>query len=184
MKSKLLTKKSLIPAALAVILLVGGCIAVNQTIVADRKEAMAYQKEYAPKNSNNGQFLISFEPGESGNKLAKISSFEAGFYDFKVADTPHEYNGIPIVEVEEEAYSEFPNLEKVLLPQTIESIGKRAFANCENLKEVYIPSSVQKISDDAFNGSKKVTLYVEKGSYAEKFAQKKSWRCNTTPRSR
>lgn len=169
-KSKLLTKKILIPAGLIFVVLIGLSYAANRTIVADRLAEMAYQEEYGNKKTSDGQFIISFMPSENNQKIASLGGFAGGFYDLPVAEVPHEYEGMPIVAVDEQAFSEFLNLQKVVLPQTIETIGSRAFAICPALKEVYLPASVVSISEDAFDESPNVTLYVEKGSYAEKFA--------------
>lgn len=169
-KSKLLTKKILIPVVLIFVVLIGLSYAANRTIVADRLAEMAYQEEYGSKATSDGQFVISFMPGENNQKIASLGSFAGGFFDLPVAEVPHEYEGMPIVGVDEQAFSEFLNLQKVVLPQTIETIGSRAFAICPALKEVYLPASVVSISEDAFDESPNVTLYVEKGSYAEKFA--------------
>lgn len=169
-KSKLLTKKILIPAGLIFVVLIGLSYAANRTIVADRLAEMAYREEYGSKGTSDGQFVISFTPGENNQKIASLGGFAGGFYDLPVAEVPHEYEGMPIVAVDEQAFSEFLNLQKVVLPQTIETIGSRAFAICPALKEVYLPASVVSISEDAFDESPNVTLYVEKGSYAEKFA--------------
>lgn len=169
-KSKLLTKKILIPVGLIFVVLIGLSYAANRTIVADRLAEMTYREEYGNKATSDGQFVISFTPGENNQKIASLGGFGGGFYDLPVAEVPHEYEGMPIVGVDEQAFSEFLNLQKVILPQTIETIGSRAFAACPALKEVYLPGSVVSISEDAFDKSPKVTLFVEKDSYAEKFA--------------
>ena len=45
------------------------------------------------------------------------------------------------------------NLESVILPNTLESIGEYAFAGCSNLKSVTIPASVKEIGAGAFSSS-------------------------------
>ena len=58
----------------------------------------------------------------------------------------------------------------------IETIGG-GFAQCSKLEKVVIPSSVTKIEKGEFRYSKDtVTLYVKKGSYAEKYAKKNKLR--------
>ena len=48
-----------------------------------------------------------------------------------------------------------------------------AFVSCPNLKTVIIPDSVKKLDEYEFRDCKdKVTLYVKKHSYAEKWAKK------------
>ena len=74
--------------------------------------------------------------------------------------------------IEDEAFSMTGFTEFTVL-DTITSISARAFSDCENLVKVTIPKTVTKIDDDIFEGgSEDVTIYGEKGSYAEKYANK------------
>ena len=74
--------------------------------------------------------------------------------------------------IEDEAFS-MTGFTEFTVPDTITSIGARAFSYCENLDKVTIPKTVTKIGDDIFEGgSEDVTIYGEKGSYAEKYANK------------
>ena len=50
-------------------------------------------------------------------------------------------------------------------------IGASAFKNCVDLKIAYLPSSVTFIGANAFYGCLNVTIYCEKGSYAENYAR-------------
>lgn len=169
-KSKLLTKKVLIPAVLVVVLLLGLSYVANRKVVADRLAAEAYEEEYGERTSRDGQFLISFNPTQEGKKEAILEDFPGKYYGLTAAGAWHEYEGAPLVEIASEAFGKIADLEKVILPQTVKTIGSSAFAECPALKEVYLPASVVNISEDAFNESPNVTLYVEKDSYAEKFA--------------
>lgn len=171
MKSKLLTKKSLLSVALAVLLLLGLSYAANVTIVANRLDKMIYEKEYGSRNSEDGQYSISFKPLEGGKAEGRVDIFLGQFYCLPVSVVPEEYEGSPIVTIGDNSYRDAPNLQKVILPQTIRTIEEKAFFNDKQLEEVYIPASVEKISKDAFWECENVTLYVEKGSYAETFAK-------------
>ena len=74
--------------------------------------------------------------------------------------------------IEDEAFS-MTGFTEFTVPDTITSIGAGAFSDCENLVKVTIPKTVTKIGDDIFEGgSEDVTIYGEKGSYAEKYANK------------
>ena len=74
--------------------------------------------------------------------------------------------------IEDEAFS-MTGFTEFTVPDTIISIGAGAFSDCENLVKVTIPKTVTKIGDDIFEGgSEDVTIYGEKGSYAEKYANK------------
>lgn len=62
-------------------------------------------------------------------------------------------------------------IKNVIIPDNVVKIGEQAFANCKNLKSVTIPSSVKTIYSSSFFNSNNVTIYGEKGSYAEIYAK-------------
>ena len=47
----------------------------------------------------------------------------------------------------------------VLVPETVEEIGKEAFMGCERLIKVYIPENVRSIGNDAFDRCKKLNSF-------------------------
>lgn len=68
------------------------------------------------------------------------------------------------------------HIKKVILPNTVESIGWSAFKQCTAVSEVYIPASVSYIGNAAFDGcSEELTIFSEAGSYAQTFAQDKGY---------
>lgn len=69
------------------------------------------------------------------------------------------------------AFYDCDELKKVEIPEGFEIIEKKAFAECDSLKEIR-PASIKKIGENAFAGSKNLVLYLQKGSYAEKYAKK------------
>lgn len=58
-----------------------------------------------------------------------------------------------------------------VIPEGVTTISKYAFESCGNIKTLDIPSSVISIDDSAFWDTA-MTLYVDKGSYAEQYAAK------------
>ncbi|MEE0914053.1 MAG: leucine-rich repeat protein [Ruminococcus sp.] len=62
------------------------------------------------------------------------------------------------------------NLEKVLLPETAESIGALSFSKCPKLSYIYIPSSVTSIASSAFSNSPNTVIYGYSSTYAETYA--------------
>lgn len=55
-----------------------------------------------------------------------------------------------IIEIEDEAFERDPEIESILLPNSIERIGSRAFFECKNLKTINIPKNITEINDSAF----------------------------------
>lgn len=76
--------------------------------------------------------------------------------------------------ISDEMFMNCKKLTTINLPESISSIGKAAFSGCEALSEIKIPKNVSVIGDDAFE-RKYITLFVEKGSYAEIWAQENGY---------
>ena len=74
-----------------------------------------------------------------------------------------------LVTIEEEAFAGIPAT-SVEITENVQSIGPRAFADCPNLRELVIPASVKTIDDTALAGCTGVTIYGQKNSEAERFA--------------
>ncbi len=91
----------------------------------------------------------------------------AGCVSLKKIDIPSS-----VKTIEDEAFS-MTGFTEFTVPDTVTAIGAGAFSDCENLVKVTIPKTVTKIGADIFEGgSEDVTIYGEKGSYAEKYANK------------
>ena len=91
----------------------------------------------------------------------------AGCVSLKKIDIPNSVKAI-----EKEAFS-MTGFTEFTVPDTVTTIGYQVFSDCENLVKVTIPKTVTKIGDDIFEGgSEDVTIYGEKGSYAETYANK------------
>ena len=102
----------------------------------------------------------------------------AGCVSLKKIDIPSS-----VKTIEDEAFS-MTGFTEFTVPDTVTAIGSGAFSDCENLVKVTIPKTVTKIGDDIFEGgSEDVTIYGEKGSYAEKYANKNdiSFKAISTP---
>ncbi|MBO5305304.1 MAG: leucine-rich repeat protein [Clostridia bacterium] len=83
---------------------------------------------------------------------------------------PNEIDGIPVTSIGKESVKNTV-VEAVILPDGIKSIGWFAFSGCSNLKSIAIPSSVERIEYGSFDGCASLTIYCEKGSFAEKYAK-------------
>lgn len=115
MKSKLFTKKSLIAVALVLVLLIGGSYIANKTVVANRLEQTAYNKEYGPQSSSDGLLRLKYDPSDDG-KIGHIDRYSGDEYCLSVSDVPAYDNGNKLVYIDENAYSECSEVEKVILP--------------------------------------------------------------------
>jgi hypothetical protein len=78
---------------------------------------------------------------------------------------------MPIVKIGEYAFAD-SKVKSISIPSTCEEIGWFAFYGCYALTTVHISNSVEIIGYGAFDlCSKSLTIYCEKNSYANKYAQ-------------
>ncbi len=90
----------------------------------------------------------------------------------KAISVPDEIGGCPVTHIADAAFEGNLTLEKVILPQSLESIGWFAFRGCIALCEVQASESVSKIEYGAFeNCNAKLTFVCSAGSYVEEYAQ-------------
>lgn len=171
MKSKLFTHKFFVVLCISVAALLGLSFLARATIVNNRFEQMAVDEKYRLKASADGQFVIQFQDDENGNFYATVGLFQGGYYGLDDAYIPTSYDeNTKITAIENEAFSGFDCLKKVVIPNGICEIKDDAFKDSKNITEIYIAPSVNKIAKTAFDGIDNLTIYAEKGSYAEKFA--------------
>ena len=91
----------------------------------------------------------------------------AGCVSLKKIDIPSS-----VKTIEKEAFS-MTGFTEFIVPDSVTTIGYQVFSDCENLVKVTIPKSVTTIGKAIFEGcSDDVTIYGEKGSYAETYANR------------
>ncbi len=62
-----------------------------------------------------------------------------------------------VVEIQERAFSCFPNLEDVIIGKNVKIIGKGAFAYCPKLKSIALPEGLEKIEEQTFSSCKSLS---------------------------
>jgi len=99
---------------------------------------------------------------------AEITGYSGNYSVLVIPDT---IDGYTVTSIADNVFSGNPSLTSVSLPQNLKKLGWFAFYGCTSLKSVTLPASVSEIGYDAFAHCTKLTIYCEKGSYAEKFAE-------------
>lgn len=115
------------------------------------------------------------KPGESSpftyevkNGTAEITGYSGKYSVLVIPDT---IDGYTITSIADSVFSGNTNLTSVSLPKDLKTLGWFAFSGCTALKSATLPVSISEIGYDAFAHCTKLTIYCEKGSYAEKFAE-------------
>ncbi|MDO4363930.1 MAG: leucine-rich repeat domain-containing protein [Clostridia bacterium] len=63
---------------------------------------------------------------------------------------PSKYKGLPVTEIDDNAFYKCTKLKNIILPGTLKSIGNNAFAYCSSLKTVVLPENLEKLGETAF----------------------------------
>jgi hypothetical protein len=94
---------------------------------------------------------LSFSEAEGGWAVY----VKAGDYPEHM-ELPSEYNGIPVVAIGENAFTDAEGIVTVTVPDTVTVIEKNAFAHSEKLKSIILPEGVTVIGDFAFRDCPKL----------------------------
>lgn len=123
-----------------------------------------------------------------GSKNAVLLSYTGKDKDVKI---PSKVKGVPVTSIADWAFDEVKTMETISIPSTVTKIGEASFNACSSLRRVNLPKNLKKISasafwyctglkqvfiydkvtsigKNAFKGCDNATIYVVKGSYAEK----------------
>ena len=140
-------------------------------------------------------FSSSAKEYKSGNFIYNVGSKYAVLVEYtgksKSVKIPSKVKDVPVTRVGEWAFSDNKTMQSVTIPSTVTRIGEAAFNNCTALKKVSLPKNLKTISasafwyctglkqifiyenvssigKNAFKGCSNATIYVVKGTFAEK----------------
>ena len=106
-------------------------------------------------------FLRSIPNSEDCDDVLWISGFlPIIFHQCNEKGEGYIVSGSPITTIDSFLFSSCKNLVKVILPETVSSIGECAFCGCENLVQIDLPDALTTIAEDAFCGCKNLTQIV------------------------
>ena len=115
---------------------------------------------------------------EEGN--SKYSSYDGCIYNkektllLTIPEAKTEVKVPGTVVLDNTTFDSRSNITKIELEEGITTVMPYVFNYCTGIKELYLPDSLESIEADAFNGVnlKQVTVYGNRGTYAEEFAKK------------
>lgn len=76
---------------------------------------------------------------------------------------PAEYNGLPVTEIRNNAFS-YEMITSVVIPEGVSTVGSRAFCGCGELESIVIAKSVTSIGSSAFRDCTSLTTVYYAGS--------------------
>ena len=69
---------------------------------------------------------------------------------------------IVVTAIAESAFKDNRNIESIIIPDSIKTIGAKAFENCTNVKKIELPKSLTFIGDNAFGGLVNLKTLISK----------------------
>ncbi len=143
--------------------LINSIINLNQSTESNDKE---------PSDNNSTEDVVTEEKAEFEyvieNGGVTITKYNGKQTSVKI---PDKIEQLPVLKIGENAFAE-TKVRSVTLPSSCKEIDWFAFYGCFALTSVYISENVSEIGYGAFDGcSKSLTIYCEKSSFAEKYAQ-------------
>ncbi len=93
---------------------------------------------------------LQYSLSEDGT-YAICNGYNTGAKVDRVVEIDAEYNGVPVKEIAVKAFFREQDIEKVVMPDTIEVIGEQAFEECEGLNEVNISNNTINLGKRAFS---------------------------------
>lgn len=127
---------------------------LDEQIQAALKNAGVFSEEF-PNDPRYFNYEVDSGEGNGrqGSSLGKgirITSYN-GFATKRVI-VPREIDGKPVVSIGENVFMN-TEIEEVILPKSVKSIGRGAFSGCKNLHQIDLPDSVETLGTDCFSGS-------------------------------
>ena len=98
----------------------------------------------------------------SDNTGYLVTGLDYSKYDFNALTIiiPSEYNGLPIVGINDSAFKNRIKIKKIILSNNIIHIGNAAFEGCTRIANIELPNSVISIGSSAFTGCTELTSIV------------------------
>ena len=105
--------------------------------------------------------LLGIEKSSKGLSFTAVGDGYAVTGIGSCADTdviiPSEYEGLPVICIEKDAFYAKTNITSVTIPDSVTTVGAWSFQNCTNLSNVKMGSGVVSIEDEAFQGCSSLT---------------------------
>lgn len=148
---------------------------INSIIKLDNKDEETNEDTNADTNTdtNTDSEEVSKDESVTFSYIIENGGITITGYNGKqtTVNIPNKINQLPVLKIGERAFAE-TKVKSISIPATCTEIDWFAFYGCYALTTVYISSDVKTIGYGAFDScSKSITIYCERDSFAEKYAQ-------------
>ncbi len=77
---------------------------------------------------------------------------------------PDTYNGLPVMQIADDAFLNLKHIKEINLPETLTTIGKNAFKGCTGIKRIFISKNVINVGANAFGELTDIEIFCEHSS--------------------
>lgn len=95
------------------------------------------------------------DPNENEFKRTRINAQEYARYEGTSFEVP-----AGVRDIGDYAFAQSPDLEKMVLPSSVETLGRGVFFLCSRLRDIKFPSGLKEIGREAFSGCESLTSVV------------------------
>ncbi|MCR5333230.1 MAG: leucine-rich repeat domain-containing protein [Bacilli bacterium] len=81
---------------------------------------------------------------------ARISSIKESVALPKKLRLPSKFKGHPVTAIDDQVFAKREELVKIVLPNSLKTIGNECFKDCKNLKQINVPKDLEVVGTDAF----------------------------------
>lgn len=104
-------------------------------------------------NYNNIEIYTFNYDNSDPKSEARISAVKEEAKLPKRLRVPAKFKGHPVTAIDDEVFSKREELVKIILPNSLKSIGNSCFAECKNLSQINVPKNLEVVGTDAFYGT-------------------------------
>jgi len=109
--------------------------------------SQAITRQVQVKSFADNLGLLAFAANAQGTGMTLVRCMPSATGGVSI---PAQWDGLPVIAIGEGAFDGCLELERILLPETIETIGARAFAGCSRIRELQMPASLANLGQEAF----------------------------------
>ncbi len=134
-------------------------------VIGTRLEELYTNTPYTDQVVTVAEGTMTFRLYDDHAVLKSFASNGGNEYPYAgyTVTVPANVGGLPVTAIGEQAFRACLDVQKVILPQTLQEIRYSAFASCYNLTEVTLPDSLRSIGSGAFSFTDLAALELPEG---------------------
>ena len=110
---------------------------------------------------------------DTGESIVSILKYTGSEIEIEV---PENIDGYKVAFIESACFAYNENIEKVIIPETVEYMGPSVFGGCKKLNYVRMPESIEEAGQGLFlDTSDELVVYCKENSYMHTYVQDQNY---------